>query len=501
MENTKEKEITLKTLLDVLKKSYIMMIIAAIVLASVAAVGVALFTKPTYRANATFWVSSSSSSYDYASQAMTAAASAIASSCVELVSEDLPVRRAVQYGNLTEKLGYANENECVRAVRKMVSATKKETGSFIFYITVNGAKETDVAEVANALKAVMPDVMADLLKLKQNTNNASILTSISSPDEADVVTVSTSPVKVFALVAIVVAMLVYLVYFVVSIFDTVVYGEGTIKENFDEPILGTIPSWDNGTDSKKRKRGKRGRRGESFLRDYTGRLLSKEAPFGVTEAFNQLRTNIIFSAGDNRGSAVGITSAQSGEGKSLLSANLAYSLSALGKRVLLVETDMRCPVLAKIFKSEYKAGLSELLAGIETDVRAVTVGAMDDAFDVIFSGKIPPNPSELLSGAAMRALVSGFRESYDFIIFDMPPIGEVIDASVVADVIDGYAVTVRCDYSDIGEVRRAVEFIEGVNGKIFGFVLNDNNPKQTKKYKRHYYSGESRYSRAGNAAK
>ncbi|MBQ2737918.1 MAG: polysaccharide biosynthesis tyrosine autokinase [Clostridia bacterium] len=495
MENTKEKEITLKTLFDVLKKCYIVMIIASVLLASAAAAFVAVLVKPTYRANATFWVSSSSASYDYASQAMTAAASAIASSCVELVSEDLPVRRAVQYGNLTEKLGYENENECVRAVRKMVTATKKETGSFIFYITVNGERKEDVAEIAMSLKAVMPEVMTDLLKLKQNENNASILTSISSPDEADVITVKTSPIKVFALVAVVVAMLTYLVYFVISIFDTVVYGEATVKENFDHPILGNIPSFDDGAGAKAA-RGRRGKKKNAFVRDYTGRLLTKATPFGLTEAFNQLRTNIIFSAGDNRGSAVGITSAQSGEGKSLLSANLAYALSNLGKRVLLVETDMRLPVLNKVFKVDATAGLSELIAGIESDYKSVTVRVMDGAYDVILSGKIPPNPSELLSSPTMRELVGAWREAYDFVIFDMPPVGEVIDASAVADTIDGYAIAVRCDYSDIGEVRRAVDFIEGVGGKIFGFVINDNNPKQGKSYKRHYYGGGARYGRA-----
>ena len=82
----------------------------------------------------------------------------------------------------------------------------------------------------------------------------------------------------------------------------------------------------------------------------------------MTEAFKQLRANIIFSAGDNRGSTVGITSAQSGEGKSLLSANLAYSLSIMGKRVLLVECDMRCPTFSKLFKTKCEKGLSELLA-------------------------------------------------------------------------------------------------------------------------------------------
>ena len=498
MENTKEKEITLKTLLDVLKKSYIVMIIAAILLASAAAAFVAIIVKPTYRANATFWVSSSSASYDYASQAMTAAASAIASSCVELVSEDLPVRRAVQYGNLTEKLGYENENECVKAVRKMVTATKKETGSFIFYITVNGPKKEDVAEIVMALKAVMPEVMSDLLKVKQSETSASLLTSISAPTEADVITVKTSPVKVFALVAIVVAMLTYLVYFIISIFDTVVYSEATVKESFDYPILGNIPSFDDGVGAKAL-RGKRGK-SKTPVRDYEGRLLTDKTPFGVTEAFKQFRANIIFSAGDNRGSTVGITSAQSGEGKSLLSANLAYSLSIMGKRVLLVETDMRLPVLTKAFKTEAKTGLSELLAGIESDYKRVAHSVMGGAFDVIFSGCIPPNPSELLSSATMRALISSWREDYDFVIFDMPPVCEVIDGSAVADAIDGYAITVRCNFSDTGEVKRAVDFIEGVGGKIFGFVLNDNNPKSGKKsYVRHYYGG-SRYARAEDGA-
>ncbi len=493
MENTKEKEITLKTLFEVLKKSYIVMIIAAIVLASAAAAFVALLVKPSYVAEISFWVYTSSTEHGYTSQAQTSAATAIASSCVELVNEDLPVRTAVQYAELDKKFGFETENDCVKYVRKMISAEKDSQGSFIFRITVRGDNGDHVLEVTKALNTVMPDVMKELIVLAENEDTSPILKQISAPNE--VKTVKTSAVKTFVLVAAVVAMLVYLVYFIISIFDTVVYSAETVRENFDKPLLGTIPTWANGNESKKRIRSKKSH-GAISSRDYEKRLLTADAPFGVTEAFNQLRTNIIYSSASKGCSVIAVTSAQSGDGKSLLCANLSASLSALGKRVLLVEADMRCPVLCKVFSTNAGSGLSELLAGIVDGTASVTNRAPIGDFDVIYSGKIPPNPSELLSSQTMRDVVAAWRESYDFVIIDMPPIGEVIDAGVVADIIDGYAVTVRCEISDINEVRRAVESIESVNGKVFGFVLNDYNPKATTKYKKHYYGPEAKYARA-----
>jgi len=513
MENTREKEITLKGLFEVLKKCFIIMIIAAILAGVAAGVYIAVAVQPTYKGSATFWVNTASTKYDYTSQAQTAAAIAIATSCLELVTEDMPVRRAVreplvlrdqggtELTSIVEKYGFASQNECVAAVRRCITASKSNENSFVFYVTVNGANKEFVYDVVTALEKVMPQVISELIKLEENAENAPLLTVIGPIDNmGNVKTVKTSEVKTAVIAAIIAAILVYLAYFIASLFDTVVYDENSIKNNFNYPIVGNIPNWANSnTPRRKNKRKKKVHEHgiDMSTRDYSDRLLSLSAPFAIAEAFNLLRTNVIFSAGaSSGGKAVAITSAISGAGKSLVSANLALSLANLGKKTLLVECDMRCPSMGRIFKEKKQVGLSELLAGIESDYKNLVHNVTDSSLHVLFSGKIPPNPSELLSGQSMAALVSSMRSEYDYIIFDMPPIGEVIDAGVVSRIIDGYLIAVRCDYSDIKDVRRATDSLVAVEGKIFGFILNDCNPKNAGKYKRAYYNPEAKYNLA-----
>ena len=110
--------------------------------------------------------------------------------------------------------------------------------------------------------------------------------------------------------------------------------------------------------------------------------------------------------------------------------------------------------------------------------------------DVLCCGQIPPNPSELLSGYRMSELAEEWKSAYDYIILDMPPIGEVYDAGVVANIVNGYIMTFRVNHSNINEAKSATEKIESVNGTILGIIVNGINPKSNKKYKYYYSYGE-----------
>jgi capsular exopolysaccharide synthesis family protein len=221
-------------------------------------------------------------------------------------------------------------------------------------------------------------------------------------------------------------------------------------------------------------------------RNYKGRLLNAETPFAITEAFNSFRTNVIFSTSNCKGPVIAVTSSVSAEGKSLVCANLATSLSLLDKRVLLVECDMRCPSLSKIFDKEVETGLSELLAGITDNTDSVINRTSNENLDIVYCGKIPPNPSELLSSSVMKALVEKWKAEYDYVIMDLPPVCEVSDAGVIAELANGYVIAVRSNYSDLNEVRSCVSRIRSVDGAIMGFVVNDVNLKSGASYSSDY---------------
>ena len=172
--------------------------------------------------------------------------------------------------------------------------------------------------------------------------------------------------------------------------------------------------------------------------------------FAASEAYKLLRTKLQFSfAGDNSCRVIGLSSALSGEGKSLTAINLAYSLSQLNKRVILIDCDMRRPTLAEKLDLRKRPGLSSYLTGqsrLKELIQFCGIKNDENAFHVIAAGQNPPNPVELLSSDKMAAVLEMLRQNYDYVILDLPPVGEVSDAMAVAKILDGMLLVVRQNY-------------------------------------------------------
>ena len=153
-------------------------------------------------------------------------------------------------------------------------------------------------------------------------------------------------------------------------------------------------------------------------------MVGGKLSFSASEAYKLLRTNVMFSlAEDEDGSRIfGITSPIKGEGKSTTAINLAYSIAESAKRVLLIEMDMRLPVLHKSLPISKAPGLSDLLVGSALLTDALQKSGIHDDLYVITAGNLPPNPSELLGSERMKALLESFRERFDYILCDLPPI-------------------------------------------------------------------------------
>ena len=222
----------------------------------------------------------------------------------------------------------------------------------------------------------------------------------------------------------------------------------------------------------------------------TPRLLDSNAPFAIREAFNLLRTNLMYTITDDQECPVyAITSTSENAGKSTVITNLAMSFTNLGKRVLLVDGDMRCPALYRFFELELRRpGLSEVISGIEQDV---IIKNIRPGLDLITSGRIPPNPSELITSPKFTDLLEQWKNSYDIIFIDFPPVGIVADSMAVSKSITGYIFTVRSGRSSAKDVNVAIESMERIGARIAGIVLNDYNIKGSRKYRYNH----SRYSR------
>lgn len=200
-------------------------------------------------------------------------------------------------------------------------------------------------------------------------------------------------------------------------------------------------------------------------------ILNKNSDFLVQEAYKSLRTNIRFLLYGEHCKKIGITSAAAGEGKSITLLNLAISIAESGQKVLLIDADLRRPAQGRLLMEKVTPGLSNVLAGLATTEEAVRKEIYPN-LDVLFSGDIPPNPSEILGSQAMEKLIATLEHKYDYILVDAPPVGVVSDACLVANLVDGVLLLVRQGRTKKDEVKRAVDSLNLTGARILGYVLN-----------------------------
>lgn len=214
-------------------------------------------------------------------------------------------------------------------------------------------------------------------------------------------------------------------------------------------------------------------------------FVMEKAPKSIdAEAYRSLRSNIEYSSFDDEYRAIVVTSSVPGEGKSTTSGNLALSLAQSGNKVLLVDCDMRKPSIHKKFKISNISGTAELLLRKESfeDV----ANFYNENLTIITAGKIPPNPSEMLSSRAMTAFIKEMKKEFKYIILDTPPLQAVTDAQVLSTKADGVLLVIRAGSTKREMVLNSVDLIKKVQGKVIGTVLNGVENKKNN----YYYYGE-----------
>ncbi|MDO4363091.1 MAG: CpsD/CapB family tyrosine-protein kinase [Clostridia bacterium] len=219
------------------------------------------------------------------------------------------------------------------------------------------------------------------------------------------------------------------------------------------------------------------------------KLLNQNSIFAVKEAYNSIRTNLLFTQQGEKCPIFVVTSPTANNGKTINSANLAINFAQMGKKTLIIDADMRNPSLHKLFSLSSRNGLSEILAGL-TDNITVTKTDFEN-LSILTSGKIPPNPTELLSSPRMDKLLDFVKEHYDCVFVDTPPINIVTDATVFAQKATGYILIVKTDTTNVPELKTSVTTLQSINANILGFIINDTNSEKKK-----YYSYYRKYNRS-----
>lgn len=220
------------------------------------------------------------------------------------------------------------------------------------------------------------------------------------------------------------------------------------------------------------------------------------------EAYRTLRTNIQFCSLDKPIRAIAVTSATPGEGKSTTAINLATAFANAGQKVILVDADLRRPMVHKVFHVDNSRGLTTLLVGENPSLDALDAAIAETPVHglyVIPSGPIPPNPAELLGTQRFRDLLDAIRDQADAVIIDTPPVVAVTDAAVVGSRVDGVILVVSAGSATRPAVIQAKEALQSVKANILGVVLNQVDHKSGDYYY-YYYYGEKRKKRSERTA-
>ncbi|TGB01720.1 CpsD/CapB family tyrosine-protein kinase [Halobacillus salinus] len=207
----------------------------------------------------------------------------------------------------------------------------------------------------------------------------------------------------------------------------------------------------------------------------------------IAEQYRTIRTNLQFASVDETLSSMMVTSAGPSEGKSLTTANLAVVFAQQGKKVLLVDADLRKPTIHYTFRLDNTMGLSSYLSSSQ-HLKTIVQQSSVNNLDLVSSGPVPPNPSELLGSKAMSRFIKESNQIYDMVIFDSPPVLAVTDSQVLSSEVDGTLLVVRSKQTENDAVVKAKELLTQSNANILGAVLNDREIKTNDYYK--YYGNQ-----------
>lgn len=224
------------------------------------------------------------------------------------------------------------------------------------------------------------------------------------------------------------------------------------------------------------------------------RVLGPKTPFYVREAYKTLRTNLMFSLPADQSRVILVTSAGVGEGKTTSSLNVAISFAATGAKVCLVDCDLRRPNVARLCGEKGSPGLTNVLVKMNSLDEVIRKSKYDN-LDIVFSGDVSPNPSELLASSGMKDVLQILAERYDYVFIDTPPVNVVTDASVLAASASGVLFVANQQKASKNDVAKAINQLNFVKAKILGILLN--NAEIEDENGRKYRYSKYRYSRYG----
>ncbi len=487
MKQNEEVEIDLGRLMQAVLRKGWLVILVAILCTAIALVGTMVFITPQYQSSAMFYVNNGSLSLGNATISLSAGDISASRGLVNTYIVILGTRET-----LNDVIDYAGVDMTYGELKGIISAEAVDETE-IFRVTVTHPDPVTAEKLANAIAYILPkriDTIVEGTSAKV-AESAVLATNPSSP----------SYIKNAVLGLVIGVVLAAAVIIIRELADVSVRVEEDIARVCEHPVLAAVPDMTVPSKGGRYHRAGYGDRTQPGAALQDSATIGTNISFAATEAYKLLRTKLQYSFADERNSRViGVSSALTGEGKSVTAINLAHSLAQLDKKVLLIDCDMRRPSLATKLPINKRPGLSGYLTSqnhLDEIIQSCGLTDAEDSFQVIASGHNPPNPVELLSSARMTRLLDKLQDIYDYIILDLPPVSEVSDSLAVAKLTDGMLLVVRQNYCDRRALSAAVRQFAFVEGRILGVVYNcttEENNSYSSSYKK-YNKSYSRYGR------
>ena len=432
----------------------------------------------TYTASGTMFVTNSNPNlvnYGYANSSDLSSAVQLVNIYSEVVKSETVMQRVLEYE--IEPAGENGTSQATLLSQKYTGLTTDYIRAVISMASINSTPMVRVsctttypelsADICNAVLQVAPNAIKDVV----SAGEAKAQDFATVPQFAN--GRSDKKKGIIGALAGAVAACALLVLFFLR--NSRVEKPGELSDNYTPPILSYI---------------RRTRRGD---KDAGAFLLSEKSDMDMVEGFAKLRMNLLYTMTDKMHRTVLVTSAISGEGKSTIAANLAVSMAMSGKKILLIDADMRRACLSEIFYYDPNSpGLADILTG-NTDAKQAILTSVWENLDVLPAGSVPTNPCELLESPAMQTLLQQLEEKYDLVLMDVPPINIVSDPLALSTRAAGAIFVVRQNFSDHKEIRRALVAAEMTGLEVLGFVFYGENLHQGHYYSKHAQKGYQYY--------
>ena len=454
---------TIKDLLSLLW-NHLMLIIAITIIGGIAAFSFSKFVLPVkYSSHITMYVQSYTGISENAANDVNNI-----SNSKQLVNTYMEVLKDDEVMNAVSALLLEQYDEAdLRRVFSFDEENKIDPASLRSCLTISSV--TDTSAVTITATTVNPNLAADICNditqvAPKYVEEAVGVGSINTIGKAKVYKKPVAPnnTKNGILGTAAAFLIVVMVILIIDYFDNTIKESEKIAKKYDKAIIGEIQQFGEG---KKKKKGK-------HRTEPRGLLTDKDVPFNIVESYKTIRANILFTAADSDKKVIAVSSPNPGEGKSTSAANLAIALAQTGSAVLLIDADMRKPVQHRTFKIKNDEGLSTLIIKKSSMAKSVKSNVINN-LDLLPSGPLPPNPSELLASENFKALLEQFARNYDYVIIDTPPVNVVSDAMVMKDSISGIMLVIRYAMTTYEDLANCMKQIELAKVNMLGFVLND----------------------------